>query len=99
MAYKIIVKPAAKTEILKIKRWYEDQKAGLGIEFINELRVYIHAIKKNHSIFQVKYQILYAIVLKRFPYLAYYSVENNTIFIHAVIASKQDQESILSKQK
>ena len=97
MSYIIIVQPSAKTDIIEIKKWYRTKKNGLEIDFLNELKANVNLIKQNPLLFQVKYDSLSVIVLKRFPYLVYYTFENNIVNIHAVIAAKQDQQAILSK--
>ena len=97
MIYQVIIEPSAKKEIIDIKKWYCSKRKGLEIDFVNELKANINLIKDNPLLFQIKYNRLRAIVLKRFPYLIYYSIESYTVNIHAVIASKQDQHSSISK--
>ena len=97
MSYNVIVHPSAKKEIIAIKKWCRAKKQGLEIDFVNELKSNINLLKQNPLLFQVKYNSLRAIALKRFPYLVYYSFNNNTVYIQAVIASKQDQQTILTK--
>lgn len=37
MKYRLIIKPEAESDILKIAQWYEEKKEGLGSEFLEEL--------------------------------------------------------------
>jgi mRNA-degrading endonuclease RelE of RelBE toxin-antitoxin system len=97
MSYKIIVLSPAQKEIIEIKKWYRSKVKGLENDFVFELKENIKLIKQNPLLFQIKYNNLRAIPLKRFPYLVYYLFENETIFILAVIAFKQDQQVVLTK--
>ena len=37
MTYKVLVSPIAKAELLESTEWYNEQKNGLGLEFISEV--------------------------------------------------------------
>jgi hypothetical protein len=37
MKYRLIIKPEAEQDILKVAKWYEDRNEGLGIEFLHEM--------------------------------------------------------------
>ena len=97
MSYKIIVKPEASIDIIDIKKWYRAKKTGLEKDFTNELKINITLIKQNPLLFQLRYNIFRAAILNRFPYLVYYSFENDIVYIHAVLAAKQDQQRNLTK--
>jgi toxin ParE1/3/4 len=97
MSYKVIVEPPAKKEIIEIKKWYRSKVKGLENEFVKELKTNIALVKENPKLFQIKYLTIRAVPLKRFPYFVYYLFENNTVFILAVIAYKQDQQIISEK--
>jgi plasmid stabilization system protein ParE len=93
----IVFKPDAIEDVRQIKKWYRSQKKGLEKEFAKELKVYINLLKKQEFLFQERYKNIRAIPLKRFPYLVYYFVDENIIYVIAVIAAKQDHENIIKK--
>ncbi len=95
MSSKIILLPAAQKDIIEIKNWYRGKKIGLELEFVFELKAIINLLKENPLLFQTRYKSFRAAILKRFPYLIYYTIENEIILIHAVLAAKQDQDGNL----
>lgn len=98
MRLKVIVEPGAKEDIIRIKKWYNTQRPGLGNEFTSELDGSINLINKNPLHFQVRFKELRVIILNKFPYLVYYLYENDIIHIIAVLAAKQDQEEIIENR-
>jgi hypothetical protein len=40
MPYKIEIRPLAKVEIFEAYDWYDTQREGLGLEFLNELEAF-----------------------------------------------------------
>jgi toxin ParE1/3/4 len=51
MGYEIGVKPGAEEDIEIAFNWYEDQKEGLGKEFLAELMVYYKKLENTPSAF------------------------------------------------
>ncbi len=98
MRHKIIVEPRAKEDIIEIKKWYRSQKPGLENEFVSELEENVSFLIQNPLLFEIKYKSFRAVVLKKFPYLIYYFINQNNVHILAVLAAKQDQKNILEKR-
>lgn len=98
MSITIIFKSAAIDDIKQIKYWYRLQKKGLEKDFVKELKLYVNLLKNNKKLFQARYKEIRAIPLKRFPYLVYYILQKDTVFVIAVIAASQDQMTLLQKR-
>ncbi len=47
MLYKIEIRPLAVPEIVEAFEWYEDQKNGLGMEFLDELESFYSILHAN----------------------------------------------------
>lgn len=47
MAYKIEIRPLATMEILEAFDWYESQRDGLGVEFLDELQTFYTSLIRN----------------------------------------------------
>ena len=93
--YKAIIKPLAKKDIQEAKKYYRGKQDGLDKRFTDELKEYIRLIRQFPFLFEEKKIPLRAFGLKSFPYIAYYSFENDTIYIHAVIAAKKDHYKLI----
>ncbi len=47
MAYKIEIRPLATVEIFEAYDWYEQQREGLGMEFLMELEIFYTTLQRN----------------------------------------------------
>ena len=92
MRYNIEIRALAAMEIIEAYDWYEYQRSGLGIEFLDELDAFYNKLLDNpllHSYYsaQIREGKIY-----RFPYLVVYEVFDDTIVIYSVFMSKQDPD-------
>jgi plasmid stabilization system protein ParE len=65
-------------------QWYEQQRAGLGEEFLTALVDQIGLIEENPELFGVLHRKIRACALKRFPYVIYYRLMPDRIDVIAV---------------
>jgi toxin ParE1/3/4 len=88
--FKLVSEPRADLDIEAAFQWYEKERAGLGIEFLDELReVYAKIVDGPFQYSQLRSNIRRAL-LKRFPYAVFFSVENETIVALAVLHTARD---------
>jgi len=73
--------------------WYERQRKGLGGEFLNCIEAAIQSIMENPLIYQLYYANFHGCVVRRFPFLIFYTIEDKAIVIHSIFDSRQDTES------
>jgi len=91
--FTIILKPGAEEDIDGIFKWYEEQREGLGYEFLLSADQCINTIQLNPFFsFNVAEQIRRA-VIPRFPYNIYYTVEGEFVFIHLVMHQFREPET------
>ncbi|UGU14721.1 type II toxin-antitoxin system RelE/ParE family toxin [Sinomicrobium kalidii] len=93
MAYKLIVKTLAEKDIVEAIAWYAEQAEHLPKAFIKELDKGIEDLKANPKHYQRRYKQIRISFLQRFPYGIYYTIENDTVFVHAVLHSKRNPET------
>ncbi len=79
--FTIILHPKAEKEYLDSVEWYEQSLIGLGEEFINEVGVVIKQIENNPFLFQKKKLQFREAVVKRFPYLIIYRINQKNMEI------------------
>lgn len=84
MKYDLIIKEEADEDVVNAFLWYEEQKEGLGDKFLLCLDEYYSVIIENPYIYEAKYNKLRQAIIKRFPYVIIYEVEENTVVIYAV---------------
>jgi hypothetical protein len=90
MGSKLVIDPAAQTEIYDAIDWYESQQLGLGEEFYNYLQGYFETLKNRNVNFSIKRKPVYReLPLKRFPYVIIYEKIKNTVIVYSVFNTHQ----------
>lgn len=75
----------AEIELSESYDWYEEQQAGLGDRFFNEIEYYLTVLEKNPYIFPVKYvEELRTVTVNKFPFLIIFWVDINRNKIYVV---------------
>jgi hypothetical protein len=77
-------------EIVEGYDWYEQQKEGLGIRFLEEVEAFFKDIEKNpftHSYYEGHIR---QGVLNTFPYSIVYEAQGQVIIVYSVFMAKQD---------
>ncbi|HHH50242.1 MAG TPA: hypothetical protein ENK52_04610 [Saprospiraceae bacterium] len=64
--------------------WYDSQKNKLGRKFAKELQEIMKQVKNNPTRFPKIHQEIRKAVLKKFPYLIIFEVQNHTIFVLSI---------------
>ena len=97
MTLRLVVEPAAEKDIFYGFRWYEDRQVGLGLRFLEALEELFDLILENPRLFVEVIPSVRRSVTNTFPYLVFYTFENDLIHILAVIHAAQDPEYIAKR--
>jgi len=81
---------AANQEFLEASTWYEEKRAGLGVEFITEVERCLTLAAKNPTRYAVVYKEVRRIALNKFPYSLYFRVAEKSIVVLAVFHSRKN---------
>ena len=82
--------PEAEADLVAGRKWYEQQRAGLGDEFIEAVDELLSRINAMPELYAVVLQGVRRAKLRRFPYLAYYRVLADRIELIAVLHGGRD---------
>lgn len=93
MAYKLIVKTLAEQDITEAVEWYAEQAVHLAGELIDDIEDGIASVKKHPGQYQKRYGEIRVAFIRKFPYGIYYTVEEQTIFMHALLHTSRDPEA------
>jgi hypothetical protein len=74
--YRLISEPPADLDVEAAFEWYENERQGLGLEFLDELRE--------------GYNRIVAGPLRRFPYAVYFATEGDIVVVVAVLHARRD---------
>jgi len=95
---KIRILDEAEGDLLDGFKFYELQQDGLGDYFLESLFSDIDSLKIYAGIHQIVFGY-YRLLSKRFPFAVYYTIENNMVFIHAVLDCRRNPAWIRNKLK
>lgn len=85
---KIRFKAPAARDVERGFAWYEEQRAGLGAQFREELDKTLAAVAANPESNPVVRARIRRAVLRRFPYLVFYVVDQEIVVLACLHASR-----------
>jgi toxin ParE1/3/4 len=80
----------AKADLSCAFDWYESQRRGLGIEFLDAIETSLSTIASLPEMYAICYGNFRRCVIRRFPFSVFYTVEAEDIIIHAVFDNRQN---------
>jgi len=98
MSYSILIKPEAERDLQNAYLFYEEQRIGLGLEFLFASEVEINRIQRNPLHFQKKHREIRRAFTARFPFGVFFFIDNSVIVILGVIHAKMDESTWQSRQ-
>lgn len=87
--------PLVKSDIEGSARWYDNQKPGLGTDFIEEVVRVMDLIARQPLRFSIRFGNWRRANLQRFPYAVFYQIFENAPVIFAVFHARSDHGPIL----
>jgi plasmid stabilization system protein ParE len=95
----ILYRVEAEADVAKARRWYENQKPGLGRTFQAALRRAEDLLKRHPSAFPIAHADFRRFVLRQFPYTVYYrSLDDERLEVVAVLHQRQDEHMLEARQ-
>jgi toxin ParE1/3/4 len=82
----------AAAEVIAAQDWYEDQGAGLGTQFRDELDAAVQRIAENASQFPAVLNDVRRALMHRFPYCLFFRVEADAITVIACFHPSRDPQ-------
>jgi plasmid stabilization system protein ParE len=84
MSVPAVYLPQAEDDVAAAHAAYEQQQAGLGDRFVEELRDQVDRIRLNPQLYGVSHRDIRGAPLHRFPYVVYYRDRGADVLIFAV---------------
>lgn len=81
---RLTVRPEAELDALDAGSWYEAERAGLGMEFLAELRATLSQIEEGPQRFPVVFREVRRAILCRFPFGVFFVVEAESAVVLAI---------------
>jgi plasmid stabilization system protein ParE len=73
-------------------RWYEEQRTGLGADFVSCVEEGLAKIRTAPEAYPIVHKKVRRLLIKRFPYGVFYVVEQTRLIVLAVLHERRDPE-------
>ncbi len=90
MTQPVIFRQQARLEFDEAADWYEQERAGLGPQFLSEIEGLLKQIATHPQQFPMLYRDVRKAVAKRFPYCVYFRERKQRIVVLAVFHSSRN---------
>src|ERR1041385_8192455 len=87
---KLEILDRARQDLIEGFHFYESQQAGLGAYFLSNLYSKIESLRIYGGIHQKAYKQFHRALADLFPFGIYYTVYENTVYVHAVLDCRRD---------
>lgn len=86
----IVITESASDDIAGGYLFYEEQFRGLGDYFETSIFADLRSLVIYAGVHEIHFDTYYRMIANRFPYAIYYTVENDTIRVHAVADTRRN---------
>lgn len=90
MSYSFFISQAAYDDIKAASEWYENHRIGLSLDFELCLEGGYEDIKNNPTAYQIKFKNVRVKYINRFPYGIHYFIDNDKIYVLAVLHTSKN---------
>lgn len=77
--------------------WYEDQKEGLGDDFLDCVDEKINQIQQMPELYAIVHKEIRRVAIRRFPYLIYYRIVVDRVIVLAVLHGRTNPKTWQSR--
>lgn len=89
MTFTVIVRGLAEQDFAQVESWYDQERAGLGSEFRDEVDQLMNRLADTPLIYQRSHRNVRRARLRRFPYHVYFAVEGGTVTVLGCIHGRR----------
>jgi plasmid stabilization system protein ParE len=96
MTWQVHVRPEAEQDVAAARDWYEQRRAGLGGEFLDEFASAMRRLETDPERERFYYLRFRRILLQRFPFKIFYQViDERCVVVFRVLRAARDHEARL----
>src|SRR5580698_9861737 len=90
MSRRLVIRPAAESELTEAYQWYEAQRQGLGSEFLFSIEAALALIQRTPELHPLIHKPIRRALIRRFPFGIFYVVQEDAIHDLAVFHGKRN---------
>jgi plasmid stabilization system protein ParE len=84
------LRPEARADVSSVASWYEEQKTGLGSEFLDEVLRTLSMIEETPELYPRVHEDIRRALTRRFPFGVFYIAEGSDQVVLAVMHGSRD---------
>jgi len=88
--WRVLIRSRAEADLREARRWYEEQRRGLGNEMVAAVRQAIRSLEEDPERRPYYYREFRRLLTRRFPYKVFYLVERDRVVVFRILHAKQD---------
>jgi len=93
MTFSLYIQEEAEADMTDAWLWYEEQKRGLGDEFLTCINDVLNRIAKNPKLYPINYKKHRLAVVRRFPFHVVYKVYDREVIVYAIYHTSRHPEN------
>ncbi len=93
MSFTLFIRQEASVETIDAYLWYEEKLAGLGEHFLSSLDETYSDIASRPTSFQIKYGAFRHALVRGFPFVVFFSEDDNTVTVFSVFHTSRRPKS------
>jgi len=86
----VVMRPAAEADLAEARNWYNQQRPGLGEQFLDAATAAARFISEHPEAYQVLHRDVRRAPLRQFPYGLLFRIYPNVIVVVAVFHARRD---------
>jgi plasmid stabilization system protein ParE len=90
MSLRLTIRKRARDDIATARDWYDEQTAGLGARFGDELATVMDSLVSHPLIYAIVYSDVRRAMTRRFPYGVYFTIEGDRVVVLRVLHQARD---------
>jgi len=90
MSPRIVLTREAENDLSEIVEWYENQRSGLGFNFLAEVDAGFRLLASDPRLFPEQYKGVRRYLVRRFPYKVFYRLVEDNVVVLAVVHGGRD---------
>ncbi len=87
---RVLIRPAAEKDLDEAQAWYNEQRRGLGDEFLVSIAEAFTRLEQDPERYLVLYKDFRRVLVERFPYKIFYQLRENNVIVFRVLHHARD---------
>src|SRR5690349_12739202 len=93
MTVQVRLRPEAERDLVDAAGWYEQQRAGLGQQFLEETQAVLWSIAEMELAYHLVHRTARRALMRRFPFGIFYRIERDQVVVVGILHASRDPNS------